>query len=132
MLILRKESFQRILSQCKRELPNEACGILAGKGGQVKKVYEMVNVDKSPETYFMDAKEQLSVMKQIRNLGLEMVGIYHSHVASPARPSPHDIEMAFYPEASYVIISLQDKDNVSIRSFKIKEGVVTEEEIKTE
>lgn len=132
MLILKNDLLVEILKQSRKELPNEACGILAGEGGEVKKVYKMANVEKSPETYFMDAKEQLLVMKQMRNLGLEMVGIYHSHVASPARPSSHDIEMAFYPEASYVIVSFQDKDKPSIRSFKIREGVVTEEEIKTE
>jgi proteasome lid subunit RPN8/RPN11 len=80
----------------------------------------------------MDPKEQLKVTKEIRNGGLEMIGIYHSHVASPARPSAHDIEMAFYPEVSYVIVSLKDKVNPSARSFKITEKKVTEEELKIE
>lgn len=132
MLILKKGLFEQIVKECIKELPNEACGILAGKEARIQKVYEMTNVDKSPSTYFMDAKEQFKVMKEIRNLGLEMLGIYHSHVASPARPSAHDVELAFYPEASYVIVSLEDKNNPCIRSFKIKEGTITEEEIKIE
>lgn len=132
MLILKKESLEQIVIQSKREFPNEACGILAGREGRAGKVYAMSNIDKSPSTYFMDAKEQLLVMKEMRNLGLEMVGIYHSHVASPAYPSGHDVEMAFYPEASYVIVSLADKNKPAVRSFKIKEGVITEEEIKIE
>lgn len=130
MLILEKDLLEKMLQQIKEEFPNEACGILAGREGRVEKVYGMNNTDKSPSTYFMDAKEQLLVMKEMRNLGLDMVGIYHSHVASPAYPSLHDVEMAFYPEASYVIVSLEDKNNPVVRSFKIEEGAITEEEIK--
>ncbi|MCM8778911.1 MAG: Mov34/MPN/PAD-1 family protein [Candidatus Omnitrophica bacterium] len=129
MLIFKKEFFEQVVRQGKRELPNECCGIFAGKEGRVEKVYEMTNTDKSPSTFFMDPKEQLRVMKEIRNLGLEMIGIYHSHVASPAYPSGRDIELAFYPEVSYVIISLRDKDNPEIRSFKIREGKIEEEKV---
>ncbi len=132
MLTLKKDLLEKMLKQIKEEFPNEACGILAGREGRASKVYEMSNTDKSPATYFMDAKEQLLVMKEMRNSGLEMVGIYHSHVASPAYPSGHDLEMAFYPEASYVIISLVDKNKPAARSFKINEGAITEEELRIE
>lgn len=131
-MILKKDLVKKITEQCQREFPNEACGILAGKDGEIKKVYAMTNAKPSPENYEMDSKEQLKVMKEIRNLGLEMIGIYHSHVASQAYPSSHDVELAFYPEASYVIVSLKDKDNPTIRSFKIIEGKTTEEEVKIE
>lgn len=130
MLILSKEFSEQIITQCKEEFPNEACGILAGINGEVKKIYVMVNAEKSPENFFMDAKEQLKVMKEIRNLGLEMLGIYHSHVASQAYPSAHDVELAFYPEASYVIVSIKDKDKPSVRSFKIVNGLISEEEVR--
>ncbi len=132
MLILKKGLFEEMLLQCRKEFPNEACGILAGKEGRAQKVYAMVNVENSPSTFFMDAKEQLLVMKEMRSLGLEMVGIYHSHVASYAYPSAHDVEMAFYPDTAYVIVSLADKDSPGIRSFRIKEGKITEEEVKIE
>ena len=131
MLILKKEHFNSVVKQCTREFPNEACGMLAGKARNVEKVYEMTNAEKSPETFFMDAKEQLKVMKEIRSLSLEMIGIYHSHVASQAYPSSHDLELAFYPEASYVIVSLKDNASPSVRSFKIRDGKITEEEVKT-
>ncbi len=132
MLTLKKELFKMIAEHAIREFPNEACGILTGSHERVKKVYEMINVEKSPQTFFMDAKEQLKVMKEIRNKGEEMLGIYHSHVASEAYPSSHDVELALYPEASYVIISIKDKKNPSVRSFKIVEGKITEEELKIE
>ncbi len=132
MLTLKKDLLEKIFKQIKEESPNESCGILAGKNDRAEKVYAMANIDKSPATYFMDTKEQLLVMKDMRNLGLEMVGIYHSHVASPAYPSAHDVELAFYPEVPYVIISLKDKDNPTVRSFKIEEGKIAEEEVKIE
>jgi [CysO sulfur-carrier protein]-S-L-cysteine hydrolase len=129
MLILPKDALEKIIAQCIRELPNEACGILAGKDGRVEKVFEMTNTDKSAATFFMDAKEQLKVMKELRSSGLEMAGIYHSHVASRAYPSSHDVEMAFYPDASYVIVSLIDRDRPDIRSFKIRDNRIEEEEL---
>lgn len=132
MLILEKLLWEQIIRHCRNEFPNEACGILAGKEGNVQKIYEMVNMDKSPASYFMDAQEQFRVIKDIRKRGLEMVGIYHSHVASPAYPSIRDVELAFYPEVSYVIVSLKDKDSPDIRSFKIKEGKIAEEEVRIE
>lgn len=130
MLELKKELFEQIVKQCIIELPDEACGILSGRLGKVDNVYPMLNTDKSPQSFFMDPAEQLRINKEIRKLGQEMVGIYHSHVASLAYPSERDVEMAFYPEASYVIISLKDKDSPSARSFKIREGKITEEELK--
>ncbi len=132
MLILGKGFFDRVVSQCLREFPDEACGILAGNAGKVVKVFEAANADKSPSSYLMDPKEQLKIIKEIRNSGLEMAGIYHSHVASEAYPSSRDLELAFYPEASYVIVSLIDKNNPRIRSFKIADGGITEEEVKIE
>lgn len=132
MLILRKDLVERAIKHSRMEFPNEACGILAGKNGRVKELYEMANAQKSPETFFMDAKEQLKIMKEMRKKGLEMVGIYHSHVASHAYPSSHDVELAFYPEASYLIVSLKDRENPEVRSFKIADGVIQEEEVKIE
>lgn len=131
MLYLSKEQARELIEHSKRECPNEACGILAGKDGKVVKVYQMANTDKSSTTFFMDPKEQLTTMKEIRNLGLEMIGIYHSHTQIQAYPSAHDVELAFYPEASYVIVSIENKDAPSIRSFRIVEGKIEEEELKT-
>jgi len=133
MLYLTKKQAEKLIKHSKRESPDEACGILAGKEGKVEKVYPMTNTDKSAKTFFMDPKEQLKVMKEIRNLGLEMAGIYHSHLETDAYPSAHDVELAFYPEASYVIVSIKDKDKPNIKSFKIdEEGKITEEDMRIE
>jgi proteasome lid subunit RPN8/RPN11 len=137
MLCLNKKELERLIGHSKRESPNEACGILAGfsKGDEgasheVKKIYEMSNADKSESTFFMDPAEQLKAMKEIRNSGFEMVGIYHSHPHTGAYPSGRDAELAFYPEASYLIISLKDENDPELRSFRIIEGKITEEEVR--
>ena len=132
MLSLSKEKTKELVEHSERESPNEACGILAGNDGKVEKVYQMTNTDKSPKTFIMDPKEQLKVMKEIRDLGMKMVGIYHSHIETEAYPSAHDVELAFYPEASYIIISIKDKDNPTVRSFRIIQGKISEEKMKIE
>jgi len=130
MIYLTKENFQDIIGHCQKEYPKEACGILAGREGKVSKVYKMVNISDSPETcYFMKPEEQLKVFKEMRNLGMEMLAIYHSHSKSSAYPSQRDCEMAFYPEASYVIGSLQNFNNPEIHAFKIVESKIEEEKI---
>ena len=121
--------YNSLIEHARHECPKEACGILAGEKGEVKKIYKMTNMDTSSKTFFMNPKEQLKVMKEIRNSGLEMVGIYHSHLETDAYPSAHDVELAYYPEVSYVIVSIKDRNNPSIRSFKIIEGKINEEEL---
>lgn len=89
----------------------------------------MKNTDESSISYFMDPKEQLQAFKKMRELKLEMSGIVHSHVASEAYPSQKDMRLAFYPEVSYLIVSLSDQAKPVIRSFKIREEKITEEEV---
>jgi proteasome lid subunit RPN8/RPN11 len=129
---LSKKQIDELIGHSKKEYPYEACGILAGKDGRVEKVYQMTNADKSPKTFLMDPKEQLNVMKDITDLGMKMVGIYHSHIETEAYPSAHDVELAFYPEASYLIISIKDKDDPTVRSFRIIQEKISEEIVKIE
>lgn len=132
MLYLSKKQLEELVEHSKREFPNEACGILAGNQGdkKVEKIYQMTNVEANPQTFSVDSKEHFKVVKEMRNLELEMVGMYHSHPETEARPSAHDVESANYPEISYVIVSIMDKENPSIRSFKIIDGKISEEEVK--
>ncbi|MCM8799435.1 MAG: M67 family metallopeptidase [Candidatus Omnitrophica bacterium] len=116
------------MSHSKKEFPREACGILAGKNKEVKRVYKVTNIEKNPYLFFMDPKEQLKIMNQINTSGLKILGIYHSHTDGSVYPSTRDIELAFYPKVSYLIVSL--KDNLQIKSFKIKEGRFKEERIR--
>ena len=92
------------------------------------------NAKPSPSYYEMDPAEQLRVMKEIRQAGLELVGIYHSHTSSPAYPSSTDVKQAYFPEtlypnypgAVYLIVTLTDRKNPGARGFTIEDNAITE------
>ncbi len=127
-LIIHHDFLYEIISHCREVYPSEACGILAGKDGIVKKVYKMTNIYNSSVSYMMEPKEQFKVMKEMREHELEMIAIYHSHPESYPYPSPKDINLAFYEDSIYLIVSLA-KQEPEIKAFEIKDGIVKEVEI---
>ncbi len=118
--------FDQMIAQAQAQAPIEACGILAGDENLVKRLYEMTNVDNSSEHFTMNPAEQFSVVKTMRAAGLKMSAIYHSHPATPARPSEEDIRLALTPDATYVILSLEKPDEPYAKAFLIDKDVVTE------
>jgi len=128
-LIITQRLLDEIISHCREVYPKEACGILAGEGSVVRRVYKMRNIEESPISYVMDSKEQFTVMKRIEKEDLEMVAIYHSHPDLDAYPSQRDIELAFYPDSIYVIVSLAAQEP-KIRAFTIRDEKVTEVEMR--
>ena len=96
-LKIQNNIFEQMLKQAKDQAPIEACGILAGRDGQVEKLYKMTNVDQSNTHFMMAPEEQFKVVKDIRSAGLEMLAIYHSHPETPARLSAEDIRLALTP-----------------------------------
>jgi len=122
--------YKEIVEQGLREFPNECCGLIAADGdGQPVKVFPMRNADASPVTYRLDGKEQLQVFDRMETEGWDLWAIYHSHTHSEAYPSETDIRLAFYPEARYLLVSLADREQPMMRSFSIRDGEVTEEEL---
>lgn len=121
-----EDILQQMLDQARAEDPVEACGILAGSDGQVRKLYKMTNADDSSEHFAMVPTEQFMVVKNIRASGLKMLAIYHSHPETPARPSQEDRRLALTPDVTYVILSLMDRANPAIMGFDIENGSVTE------
>ena len=133
MIIIEKLNFDEIVNYCKNGLPNESCGLLGGiiEGDKkiVKKVYFLTNVDKSPEHFSMEPKEQFAAIKDMRANNFVMLGNFHSHPNSPARMSNEDKRLAFDTNLSYLILSLKSDEPI-LKSFKIdKNKNVTEEEI---
>ena len=118
--------FEQMIGQAKAEAPLEACGILAGRDGQVARCYEMTNADQSSDHFMMAPEEQFRVVKDIRAADWEMLAIYHSHPASPARPSAEDIRLAVTVNVIYIIVSLEDVDAAVVKGFVIEDGNVTE------
>ena len=114
--------YERIVSLAKAELPLEACGILAGKDGSVEEFYEMTNTDKSATHYMMEPAEQFAVIKKIRAAGTELLAVYHSHPKTPARLSEEDIRLALTPDATFAVLSLQDKARPVMKAFVVEDG----------
>ena len=107
MIVIPEELLDKILAHTRREAPNEVCGWLAGEGNEVRKIYPVPNVAEDPQAGFrMEPEVQLSTMREIRELGLELTGTYHSHPRTPAVPSARDGGLAAYPEAGHLIVSL--------------------------
>ena len=128
-LRLTERQAEGMIQHALEEYPNEACGLLAGVDGKVKRVYRMTNIEHSPVTYRLDPEEQYRAFVEIDEKGWELLGVYHSHIASPAYPSARDLELAFYPNSLYLIISLMDKTRPVLRAFRITGKMIEEEEV---
>lgn len=98
----------------------EVCGLIGGKNGQPVSCYPVKNTAEHPQQRFqLDASQQITAMAKMRDQGEELFAIYHSHPSAPATPSVTDLELASYPEALYLIISLNTKGILEMRGFKI-------------
>ena len=116
-----------MISHAQAEYPKEACGIIGGRPGVADKLYRLTNVDPDPiMRYNADPKELKRVTDDIYDHDWDVVAIYHSHTHSPAFPSATDVDRAFYPEASYVLVSLMDRQKPDLRAFRIIEGKIIE------
>ncbi|MDR2779841.1 MAG: M67 family metallopeptidase [Synergistaceae bacterium] len=133
-LTIKKSDIGEMISHAKSCLPNESCGLIAGKREEgakvVERVYKLKNTDESRIHFTVDQREQLASIKDMRARGLTPLGNFHSHPETPARPSEEDIKLAFDPDASYIIISLAGKEPI-IRSFHIENGAAVQEDIIT-
>ncbi len=132
---IKKADYEKILAHAIKELPNEACGLIAGRDSEdgeryIEKVYLLTNLDQSNEHFSLDPKEQLSSVKDMRANELKPLGNWHSHPESPSRPSQEDIRLSYDSTASYLILSLMDNDNPVLNSFHVEKGVVTKEDLK--
>lgn len=123
MIQIPRSIVEEIVMQARAELPNEACGLLAGKGDRAFKRYGMSNADASPEHFTFHPAEQFQVLRSSRAEGLDLIANYHSHPVTPARPSEEDIKLAFDPNILYIIVSLAAAEPV-VKAFQIRQGVV--------
>ena len=130
MLNIGRDIVDAIVAHARRDHPDEACGIVAGPIGSDRPVrlVPMTNAERSPTFYRFDSLEQLRVWREMEDRDEEPVVIYHSHTATEAYPSRTDLDLAAEPDAHYLLVSTRD-DDVEIRSFRIVDGVVTEEEV---
>ena len=140
MLTIDRATYDAIIAHAKRDHPDEACGVVAGPEGsdRPERFIEMVNAASSPTFYEFDSTDLFQLYKDMDERDEEPVVIYHSHTATEAYPSRTDIGLAGEPNAHYVLVSTRDcfdeaggnnEGPVEFRSYRITDGVVTEEEV---
>lgn len=129
MLTLAQRYLDEIIAHAREEAPNECCGIIAGHDGRAVKLFRARNAEASPYRYSVDPQDLFRIYRECEANSWDFLAIYHSHTASEAYPSPTDIRLAFWPDAYYVLVSLQDAAKPVVRAFRIVDGNVTEEEI---
>ncbi|MBD0292920.1 MAG: M67 family metallopeptidase [Jiangellaceae bacterium] len=133
MLQISAQIVDAIVAHARRDHPDEACGVVAGPVGSGRPVrfIPMTNAERSPTFYRFDSAEQLAVWRDMDEREEEPVVIYHSHTSTEAYPSRTDVALAAEPGAHYVLVSTREPDGVELRSFRIINGVVVEEEVRT-
>ena len=121
----------RIVAQARAEAPNECCGIVGTRDGQAVSLYPVRNAAASPLRYEIDPRDQLRVFEALDDAGLEVGAIYHSHTRSAPEPSQTDVNLAFYPEAVYVIVGVAGEAD-DIRAWRIVDGQVSDAPLEVE
>ena len=134
MLTLSRDFHDKIVEHARRDHPDEACGVIAGREGRPERFIPMINAARSPTFYEFDSLDLLKLYREMDSRDEEPVVIYHSHTATEAYPSRTDIAYASEPEAHYVLVSTREDStrndgSVEFRSFRIVGGVVTEEPV---
>ncbi len=130
MLTLDRSYVDEMIVHAREDAPNECCGIIAADDGAATKLYRAVNAEASPYRYNVDPKDLLRIYHDLDGHGWDVMVIYHSHTHTEAYPSPTDTRLAAWPDAYYVIVSLEDEANPVVRAFRITDGEVAEEELK--
>jgi [CysO sulfur-carrier protein]-S-L-cysteine hydrolase len=123
-----QDLYDQMVAHARAEAPNECCGMVASNGDEAVKVFAAENAAASPLRYEIDGVEQYRIQMEIDDAGLNLGAIYHSHTRSEPYPSQTDINLAFYPDAVYVIIGLAN-ERAEVRSYFIRDGQVTEAEL---
>ena len=134
MLRIDQRTVDAIVAHARRDHPDEACGVLAGPAGsdRPERLVPMLNAARSPTFYEFASDELLALYREMDDRDEEPVVVYHSHTATEAAPSRTDVALASEPGAHYLLVSTQHPDTEEVRSFRIVDGVVTEETVEVE
>jgi proteasome lid subunit RPN8/RPN11 len=120
-----RDMYDEIVAHAQADAPNECCGMIGSRDGEAVTVYRAKNAAASPLRYEIDGAEQYGIQTAIEDAGLDLGAIYHSHTRSAPYPSQTDINLAFYPDALYIIVGLAS-DEPEVRAYRIRDGEVTE------
>jgi [CysO sulfur-carrier protein]-S-L-cysteine hydrolase len=126
-----RELYDQLIAHARAEAPNECCGMIAAADGRAVAVHPAENAAASPLRYEIDGRQQLEILTAIEDAGHELGAIYHSHTRTAPEPSQTDVNLAFYPEALYVIVGVAG-DEPEVRAWRIVDGEVSEAELVVE
>ena len=130
-MIIPQTVIREMINQAQQDAPIETCGYLLGTSGAdgdvVTENYWMENIDHSEEHFAFAPKDQFAALKYARSKGLKILANWHSHPASPSRPSQEDLRLANDPTIRYAILSLYE--GIHLNSFKIVGAQVVDKEI---
>ena len=130
MLQLPQAMVDAVVAHARRDHPDECCGVIAGKDGVATRVFAMTNAERSPTGFTFDPGEQLRVWREIDDADEDLLVVYHSHTMTEAYPSRTDVRWsANTPGTSWLLVSTREPDETEVRSFRIADGEVTEEEL---
>ena len=124
---IKQALYDQMVAHAQAEAPNECCGMVATRDGEAIEVHPAVNAAASPLRYEIDGAEQYRIQMAIDDAGLELGAIYHSHTRSAPYPSQTDINLAFYPDALYIIVGLAGGEEPLVKAYTIRGGQVAEE-----
>lgn len=127
-IIISTQQYEEMLEHIRQQIPEEACGIIAGKVGKATRIHPITNELRSTSKFRMHSIELLHVLESIDQSEDELIGIFHSHPTGPDHPSQTDINEAYYPDASHLIWSLKNKKWVCM-AYEIREGDFSEIEL---
>ena len=106
--------------------------MLSGREGVPLRHHETRNVAPGNRLYEIDPQQLIDLeFRELPAHDEEIVAIYHSHPASPAFPSATDLDLAFWPEAVYLICSLAEGDEPVLRGFRLRDGIASELPLET-
>ncbi len=123
-----RQLYAEMVAHAQAEAPNECVGMVATRNGDAVELHRAENAARSPLRYEIDGAEQYRIQMAIDDAGLDLGAIYHSHTRSAPYPSQTDINLAFYPEALYIIVGLAG-DEPEVRAYRIRDGQVAESEL---
>jgi proteasome lid subunit RPN8/RPN11 len=132
-LVLPRKLVNQVLTHAQQHEHSESCGLISADNGSPVHYYAVKNIAADPSTRFeMEPKQQINAMKHMREHHEELFAIVHSHPASPPLPSATDLQEAGYPEAYYIIVSLNTRGVLEMRGFKKTDGDMQPVELRYE
>lgn len=127
MIRFEPDVYQKMLDDARHTFPDECCGFLFGteqEDGRILSEIQVVDNAKEGDKrrrFEITAKDYLKAERFAAENGLKLLSVYHSHPNHPAIPSEHD-RVAAQPFFSYVIVSIDDREKIETRSWRLNEN----------